>query len=71
MATIDTAPQPPRVRVNVKQLASGKWQPEITVESYDADPDTPEGRDMLFRRLDGARATVDSAIEHWEATGHE
>jgi hypothetical protein len=70
MGTIDTAPQPPRVRVNVKQLASGKWQPEITIESYDADPDTPEGRESLFRRLDGARSTVDAAIEHWEATGN-
>jgi hypothetical protein len=68
METIDTASQPPRVRINVKQLASGKWQPEITVESYDADPDTPEGRDLLFRRLDESKDVVDAAIERWEAT---
>jgi hypothetical protein len=58
---------PPRVRTNVKQLATGKWQPEITVESFDADPLTAEGRDRIHERLWMAMNEVDLVIASREA----
>lgn len=66
--SIDHAPDEitPRVRVNVKRLANGAWQPDITVESYDADPLTAEGRDRIGRRLSLALMAVNREIAEWE-----
>jgi len=58
---------PPRVRVNVKQLASLKWQADITVESFDADPLTADGRDRIHERLWMAMNEVDLVIASREA----
>ncbi len=58
---------PPRVRVNVKRLATGQWQPDITVESFDADPLTNDGRRLILGRLQHAKAEVDTAITSWGA----
>jgi len=60
-------PIAPRVRTNVKRLANGQWQPDITVESFDADPLTQEGRDRIQERLEQTMAVVTRTILLWEA----
>ncbi len=60
---------PPRVRVNVKRLATGQWQPDITIESFDADPLTHDGRRLMLDRLQNAKALVDTAITSWSGDG--
>ena len=37
---VTTAPQEPRIRKNGKQLASGRWQLDITVETFHGEDGT-------------------------------
>ena len=48
---LESAPPPPRVRIGLKRLASGEWQPDWAVESFDDDPATPDGMERIERRL--------------------
>lgn len=59
---VDPGPPPPRIRISMKRLASGAWQPEFTVESFDADPTTDEGYDLIKRRLEDTASLIRERI---------
>ncbi len=60
-------PIAPRTRINVKQLANGKWQPDITLECFDCDPLDLEQERVIRDRLDNLKRMVDDRIHEWEA----